>query len=290
MTEDAPHLPADARAAFLGLGAMGSRMAARLVAAGADLAVWSRSSPPVAGARAAASPRAAAEGAGFVFAMARDDAASEAIWLDPETGAFAGMAKGALAIECATVSPGHARRLHEAAAARGLRMLDAPVSGSRPQAEAGGLLFLVGGAAADLAEAAPLFQAMGRGAEHIGGPGAGAVAKLVVNAMLGVQIAAVAELLALAKGAGVDPAAALRGFAATHVASGAAKASGEAMVAGRYPLAFPIDLVLKDLGLVGDASAEGAAVVEAAASVFRRAAAAGLGGENSTAVAKLYGF
>lgn len=282
-----------ARIGFLGLGAMGSRMAARLVEAGHDLSVWSRDGSKTAalgarGARPASSPRAAADGADAVFAMARDDAASSAIWLDPERGAFAGLRPGALCVECATVSPGHARRLHAAAAGRGARMLDAPVAGSRPQAEAGALVFLVGGAAETAEAAAPLLLAMGRAVERVGGPGAGATAKLVVNAMFGGQLALLAELLALARSEGVEPADALRGLAATPVASPAALAAGGAMIAGGFAPAFPIDLALKDFGLV--AGAAEAPVSAAAAAVFARAAAAGHREENVTAVARLYGF
>src|SRR5918996_2950937 len=138
--------------ALLGTGTMGGRMAARLAQAGHPLTVWNRNrtrAEPFAslGARVADSPRAAAAGADVIIAMVADDDASRAVWLG-DSGALAGARPGAVLIESSTLTPAWIRELATAAAERHCEFLDAPVTGSRTQAAAGELLFLVGGAAA----------------------------------------------------------------------------------------------------------------------------------------------
>ncbi len=283
--------------AFLGLGAMGSRMAARLLAAGHEVTVWNRSAERAAplvdqGARAAATPAEATKGAEVVLAMLRDDGASEAVWCDPETGAAAGMAEGALAIECSTLTVDWTRRLGEALAAQGVRLLDAPLAGSLPQAEAGKLIFFAGGASVSLKAARPLLLAMGAAVHHAGeSVGNGMAIKLIVNALFGLQVAAVAELLALGEALGVPKQNGADILGETPVLSPAAKGAAAAMVARAFAPMFPIDLVEKDFGYVAaTAGAAGAAVPlsEAARAVFAKARAAGYGGDNITGVAQLY--
>ena len=282
--------------AFLGLGAMGSRMAPRLIAAGHDLTVWNRSEGKTGalvelGAQAAETPRAAAMGADLVIAMLRDDGASASVWRDPETGALAGMIPGAVAIECSTITVGHARSLAKACETAGCAFLDAPLAGSRPQAEAGRLIFLVGGPAATLERARPALMAMGGAVHHLGDAGAGAAAKLMVNALFGVQLAAVAELIGFARRSGVDAARAVEALGETPVVSPAAKGAAQAMLARAFAPAFPIDLVSKDFGLVAQTAAEIGArlpVAEAAGAVYEQAAAQGFAADNITAVAQLY--
>lgn len=277
------------RIAFLGLGAMGRRMAARLVAAGHDVTVWNRTplADPPTGARVEASPRRAATGAEIVLSMLRDDEAALQTWLDDQTGALWGMAAGTVGIEVSTISPALARRLHAAAAARGVAYLDAPVAGSRPQAEAGQLIFMVGGDAATLETVKPVLGAMGAAVHSAGGPGAGAGIKLMVNALLAVQQAALAELLGLAGTLGLDTGRAVEIIGVVPVASPALKAAAGAMLAGRHAPAFPIDLVMKDLSLALATDAD-LPVTHAVASVFAQAAREGLDSENITAVALRY--
>jgi 3-hydroxyisobutyrate dehydrogenase len=275
--------------AFLGLGAMGIRMSARLIAAGHDVTVWNRTPKAEVpdGAKVAGSPLAAAQGADIVIAMVRDDTASARVWLDPDTGAFAGMAPGTIAIDCSTLSVGHVGHLADAAAARGLRFLDAPLAGSRPQAEAGQLIFLVGGEAAALAKATPVLTAMGGAVHHAGAVGAGAAMKLAVNALFCIQVAAVAELLALLRATGVDPARGAEILGATPVASPAAKAAMAGMLAGAFQPMFPLDLAEKDLGYAQAAAAD-LPMVGAARLVMQQAISQGFGDLNLTAVARLY--
>jgi 3-hydroxyisobutyrate dehydrogenase-like beta-hydroxyacid dehydrogenase len=282
--------------AVLGLGAMGSRMSARLIDSGHALTVWNRSPAALTGlidrpVRIAASPAEAAEGAEVVIAMVRDDEASRAVWLDAGTGAIHGLSPDAVAIDSATLTPGWTRTLGRALAERGAAFLEAPVAGSRHQAEAGQLIYFIGGDPAVLARVEPVLRVMG-GAVHAVGPlGSGAVVKLAVNSLFGIQVAAMAELIGLMRRCGLEPAAALEVIGATPVCSPAAKGAGAAMLSDAFPPLFPVDLVAKDLNYTAATAAGVGArmpMAEAAGTVFSDAIAAGLGADNLTVVARLY--
>jgi len=281
--------------AFLGLGAMGSRMAANLLKAGHHLTVWNRTPEAAkalveAGARLAATPREAATGAAFVVAMVRDDEASRQVWLDPQTGAFAGMGPGALAIESSTLSLDWVRELGQAAGARGTPFLEAPVSGTLPQAEAAQLIYLTGGEEASFRMAEPILKGMGPVVHHIGPVGAGALAKLCTNTLLGVQATVIAELLGTLKRAGADAARILEVVASTSVWSPIASRHASAMQASNFAPMFPVELLEKDLRytLAAAGSPEAAPTIAASRKVFRDAMDQGLGALNHTAVVKLF--
>lgn len=280
--------------AFLGLGAMGSRMASRLIAAGADVTVWNRTAARgegLAPARIASSPRDAATGAQVVFSMVRDDQASAAVWLDAETGALAALTPDAIAVECSTVSLPHTRGLAAECARQGYRFLDAPLAGSRPQAEAGQLIFFVGGAAVDLDHVRPLLGFMGGAVHHVGSAGAGMTVKLMVNALLGAQIALLGELIGFADRAGVDLAVCLDSLAATPVCSPAAKLAAAAMVQRSFSPAFPIDLVVKDFDLIvqsGQALSAEMPLSEATRQIYETARNRGFGNDNITGVVQVF--
>lgn len=286
-----------ARVTVLGLGAMGSRMAARLLAAGHEVVVWNRTpgrdvALVAAGASAASTPRAAVAGAGVVVAMVRDDAASEAVWLGAADGALGGMDPGAVAVESSTVTAAWARELAARFEAAGVAFLDAPVAGSRPQAEAGHLIHLVGGDAGILAQVGPVLGAMGATVHHAGRAGDGAALKLAVNALFAVQVAAAAELLGVLRRAGLNPAAAAGIIGATPVCSPAVKGALASMVSGAYAPQFPADLASKDLGYalaLGTDAGGAMPITRAAASVFAEAVRQGFGPDNLTGVARLYG-
>ena len=281
--------------AFLGLGAMGARMAPHLLDAGHALTVWNRSAGPTAalasaGAAVAATPRSAAAGADLVIAMVTDDAASRAVWTGPD-GALAGLAAGAVAVESSTLTPGWIRELAALAEARGARFLDAPVSGSRPQAEGATLVYLVGGDADALEVARPAFEAMGGAVHHVGAGGSGALVKLAVNALMGVGVGAAAELLAALAASGVDRATAARVIGATPAAAPVVAPAMRLMAEGAHDPLFPVDLLEKDLGYAAGVAADAgtdAPAVAAARATFQKAQAAGLGDRNMTAVARLY--
>ena len=258
--------------ALLGLGAMGSRLAPRLVAAGYRLQVWNRTpaaaervvaasatitpsngattgasepasepaAEPAGQVVAAASPAQAAAGAAAVLVCVRDDEASTRVW--DEVGPV--LATDALAVELSTLTPAHVRRL---ARRLGPRFLEAPMVGSRPQAEAGQLRLLVGGTEQAVARALPLLRALGAGVHHIGVSGQAAVAKLAVNGLLAVQLAAAGELLGTARASGLDPAALAELLTALPVTAPALARSLPRALAGDTSPNFPLELVAKDL-------------------------------------------
>jgi 3-hydroxyisobutyrate dehydrogenase-like beta-hydroxyacid dehydrogenase len=278
--------------AFLGLGAMGSRMAARLVAAGYTVSVWNRTAQATQllveqGARGAASPAEAVAEAGFVLSMVRDDDASRTVWKG-SGGALAAMRDDAVAMECSTLSLGWTRELAALMAHAGRAFLDAPVAGSRPQAEAGELIFLVGGATDHVRAAEPLLNAMGKAVHHAGANGAGTAAKLVVNAALAVQAAWIGETVGTLGKAGLD---AERIFAAalqTPVFGPAAHGLTRSVLTGSFAPLFPVELAEKDLGYALSTASAEMPVTDAARSVFAEAIASGHGGEHLTAVVRLF--
>lgn len=279
--------------AFLGLGAMGRRMAQRLLQAGFSVTVWNRT-PAAAqaltalGAQQAESPRQAAQGADFVISMVRDDAASQTVWTDAASGAFAGMEPGAVAIESSTLSLQGIRTWLAAAQSHGIACLEAPVSGSRPQADAGQLVYLVGGDTAVLERALPVLKAMGSEVHHVGAVGSGALAKLATNALLGTQVAVVSELMGLLQRQGADVAAVLKAMSGTSAWAPVAGYLSGSMLAQDFRPQFPVELVAKDFGYVLAATGVGnAPTLTAVAGVFRSACDHGLGMENMTAVCKL---
>lgn len=196
------------RIALIGLGIMGSGMAANWLAKGFPVTVYNRTgakAEPLAarGARIADTPRAAAEGADIVVAMVADDTASRSIWLG-EDGALAGLRAGAIAIESSTLTPDWVRELARLAQAKGADFLDAPVGGSRAVAREGKLALFVGGESAVIERARPALEAIGGKINHLGSIGAGATWKLLNNIMVGTHVAVLAEVLVLARKAGID--------------------------------------------------------------------------------------
>ena len=193
---------------FIGLGRMGHGMAGRYLDAGFSVAVWNRSKAKAEdliarGARWAASPADAADGADAVVTMVADDEASRVVWLG-EDGAAAAMKPGGLAIECSTVSHQHALDMARDLRGRGLIYIDCPVTGLPQAAAAGKLTLLVGADAADLDSAKPYLAPIGDVIRHFGAVGTGTVFKLINNLMGAVQIASLAEGVAMAEQAGLD--------------------------------------------------------------------------------------
>jgi 3-hydroxyisobutyrate dehydrogenase len=237
--------------AFLGLGVMGSGMAARLAAAGFPVTAWNRSAARAdalrqRGAVIAGSPRQAAEDGDVIISMVADDTASRRVWT-ADDGALASVRADAIVIECSTVSPPWILELADLAAARGAAFLDAPVTGSRTHAAAGELVFLVGGDAVVLERARPVLASMGRDAVRLGPIGSGARMKLVNNFVCGVQAAALAEGLAFAEACGLEPSAALDVLANGAPGSPLVKAVSARMAARGYDVQFQLSLMRKDL-------------------------------------------
>lgn len=285
-----------ARITILGTGAMGSRMAMALLKAGHEVTVWNRSQNKIAplvamGARTASSPRAAVATADFAIAMVRDDDASRQVWLSPDSGALANMPKGAVAIESSTLTMAWAQELDRACDTHGIAFLDAPVAGSRPQAEGAQLIYFVGGDAAAVARAEPILKALGSVVHHAGAAGSGAAIKLVVNALFGVQIAAMGELIGFMRRCGLDAAKVVEIMSTTPVCSRAAKLAADAMLARNFTPLFPIELVEKDFGYVLETAAASNARVpmaQAARQVYAQALEYGYGDDNITGLVQLY--
>jgi 3-hydroxyisobutyrate dehydrogenase len=197
-----------ARVAFIGLGRMGHGMAGRYLDAGFTVSVWNRSKAKAEdliarGARWATSPEDAAIDADAVVTMVADDQASRAVWLAKD-GAATTMKAGTLAIECSTVSHQHALDLSRELRSRGLVYIDSPVTGLPDAAAAGKLTLLVGADAADLEQARPYLVPLSTTIRHFGAVGSGTVYKLINNLMGAIQIAGIAEGLAIAEQAGLD--------------------------------------------------------------------------------------
>ena len=187
--------------AILGLGTMGAGMAGRLLSASFPLTVYNRNKEKTqpfsnAGAWVASSPREAASRAEIVISMVADDGASRDVWLG-ENGALGGAQRGSVLIESSTLSVSWVKDLAAAAAQRGCEFLDAPVTGTKPHAASGELVFLVGGPAAALDTVRSVLSVLGRDVIHLGPHGSGATMKLVNNFVCGVQSASFAEGLAM---------------------------------------------------------------------------------------------
>jgi 3-hydroxyisobutyrate dehydrogenase len=289
------------RIAFIGLGNMGGPMALNLVKAGHSLTVFDLSPAALAklaeaGATAAATAQDAVAQAEVVISMLPASAHVEALYLG-EAGILPHIRPGALIIDCSTIAPQSSRKLAQAAAERGLIMIDAPVSGGTAGASAGTLTFIVGGAADALEQARPLLSAMGKNIFHAGGPGAGQTAKICNNMLLGILMAGTSEALALGVANGLDP---------KILSDIMGKSSGrnwalelynpypnvmEGVPASRgYSGGFGVDLMLKDLGLAAEAALATRAAIplgELARNLYSLHSGAGAGGLDFSSILQL---
>ena len=247
---------------FIGLGVMGRPMARNLLKKEFAVVVHSRSQGPVdeiveAGATRGASAADVARQADIIITML-PDGPDVAQVLEGEEGVFAGLQSGSVIVDMSTIAPGTARRLADAAAARGSSMLDAPVSGGEIGAIDGTLSIMVGGDAIALSRVRPVLEAMGNPERiiHVGESGAGQVCKACNQLVIGGTLAAVGEAFALALKSGVDPskvrAALLGGFAASRVL----EVHGDRLLKENFKPGFPARLYRKDLRIVLDALSE----------------------------------
>lgn len=241
------------RIGFVGLGTMGGFMAANLARAGFPLTVWNRTPErardlEALGAHVAATPTELARRCDVVVACLTDSPQVEAV-LFGDDGLAAGLAPGALVIDCSTISPLKAQEFAGRLATAGVAMLDAPVSGGSEGAKNATLSIMVGGADADVARAAAVLSALGTSVTHLGPVGAGQWAKAINQVILSGVYLGVAEGVTLGLKAGLDVErvlGALRGGAAE---SWVLENRSSRMIAGDYPLGFKISLHRKDLGI-----------------------------------------
>jgi len=243
------------RVGFIGLGIMGSRMAANLRAAGFELTVWSRTAEAAAEwadrhrARLAASPAELAGECDAVITMVVDGEQVESVLLGPE-GVAAGAGEGLLCIDMSTISPTETRRLGAALGERGVRFVDAPVTGSSPRAEDGTLTIMAGGDKADVERAWPLFEAMGELIVHVGPLGQGEMLKLINNAVAAANLVTVGQALLLARATEVDLDALQEVLAAGSGGSAMLELKSGPMREHDYTTLFKLDHMLKDVSLL----------------------------------------
>jgi 3-hydroxyisobutyrate dehydrogenase len=283
--------------AVIGLGAMGSRLAHNLINAGYSVVVYNRTiekaQPLVAiGATLAASPQAAAEQSDVVLTMVTDNEISRQVWLAAETGIIWGLTPDKIAIEMSTLTVDWVRELSAAITQTGASFLDAPVVGSRPQAEVGKLSAIVGGQAETLVQVQPILKAAGIATtDHVGPVGQGMTMKLAVNALFGIQVAALAELLGMLSQAGISPEKAMECLEKLPVLSLAAKGAGSLMISQNHAPLFPIDLVEKDFRYVTQTAQNletEMPTANATLNIYRTAIAQGYGKENITSIFQLF--
>jgi 3-hydroxyisobutyrate dehydrogenase-like beta-hydroxyacid dehydrogenase len=272
------------KVAFIGIGKMGLPMAGNVLRAGHELTVFNRTSSrcdPLRddGATVATSAAEAVRGAEVLVTMVADGAAVDA-QLEGDEGFLADAPEGLVWMEMSTIGPTAARRFAARAAEAGIQMLDAPVSGSVPVAEAAGLVAMVGGPADALERARPVLETMTKAHFHLGGSGAGAAMKLGVNVMIASQTVAISEALNLAEAAGIERADAYDVIAAGALSSpfvGYKKAAF--LDPDGTPPAFALDLMRKDLKLaLEQGEAAGVPLFGAGAAADAMTVAAGLEG------------
>lgn len=262
---------------FIGLGIMGGPMAANLVKAGFEVTGYNRSRAKVdalvaAGGRGANSIGEAVREADVVITMLPDSPDVRAVVLG-EDGVLAHARKGALLIDCSTIRPDVSREVAEAAAAKDIQALDAPVSGGEQGAIEGSLSIMVGGEAAAFEAAREVFAALGTTIVHVGGPGAGQTVKAANQLIVAGTIELVAESLVFLEAHGVDTDAAIKVLAGGLAGNRILDRKAAAMVRREFTPGFRVELHHKDLGIVQDAAREAGVAIPLGAVVAQLMAA-----------------
>jgi 3-hydroxyisobutyrate dehydrogenase/glyoxylate/succinic semialdehyde reductase len=281
--------------AFIGLGIMGSRMARNLLGGGHRLSVFNRSPGKTEtlareGARVAPTAAEAAKGVEVLFTMLSNPAAVSATALG-KNGFLDALGKGSLWVDCSTVNPSFSRQMASESGARGIRFVDAPVTGSLPFAEKAELTFLVGAEPKDLENCRPLLQLMGKTIRHLGGTGMGASMKMVINMQLGTLMAVFSEALAFGESLGFSRSALMDILIGGAVAGPFLAGKRSNLETHSYNPEFPLRWQHKDLQLASATAYENGIpmpVINAAKEVYAQAAASGLKDLDFSAVAELY--
>jgi len=248
------------RIGLIGLGLMGRPMGMNLLKAGHKLTVWNRTPGRAnelvaAGAVLAKTPYEAAEASEFLLTIVSDPPALESVLWGQEgknDGALAGLRAGSIYVDSSTISPSLVGRVAAACRQRGVAFLDAPVTGGDWGAREGNLVFMIGGDDEALREAEPILGVMGKKWFHLGPSGAGQTMKLAMNAILALEVAAMAEALALVTRAGLRGEQLVEVMQASMARSGVLDVKSPLMLKGDYKPSFPLRLMHKDLGLALD--------------------------------------
>jgi 3-hydroxyisobutyrate dehydrogenase/2-hydroxy-3-oxopropionate reductase len=278
---------------FLGLGIMGSRMAARLVRAGLDVTVWNRNATKCGdlvslGARQGATPRAVAAETDVVFAMVSDPQASLDLCFGPE-GVLAGLNSGHGYVDMSTVDPATSRKIARAVEGRGARFLEAPVSGTKKPAEDGTLVILASGDKSLYDQSLGAFEAMGKASFYLGEVGQAAKMKLVVNLVLGGMMELLGEALALGTKGGLTGEDVLKVLSEGAMGNPMFQVKGPMILKQDTTVSFPLKHLEKDLRLaagLGQELHQKLPVTLAVQEVFRKALEAGWGDEDIAAVVR----
>lgn len=248
------------RIGFIGLGIMGGAMSVNLLKAGFPLAVWNRTPEKVkplleAGAKPAKSPKEVAEKSDVVIDMVTDSKDVEEVLIGEE-GVIHGARPGTIVVDMSTISPIVTREIAKKLGEKGIRMLDAPVSGGDIGARNATLSIMVGGDADAYEECLPVFQAMGKTITHIGGHGDGQVCKAVNQILVGVNVLGVAEALMFASKAGVDVDKVLAAVSGGAAGSWQLANNGPKMLRADYAPGFKVKDYIKDLRIIMETAAE----------------------------------
>jgi 3-hydroxyisobutyrate dehydrogenase-like beta-hydroxyacid dehydrogenase len=238
---------------LIGLGLMGKPMGMNLLKAGFHLTVWNRTASRAdelvaAGAKLVASPRELAANSELVISIVSDPPAlEEVLW--GQNGAMQGFRRGSIHIDSSTVSPTLARKVATACEERGVRFLDAPVTGGDWGAKKGELVFMVGGDPATLSEVEPVLRVLGKKWFHLGSNGAGQTIKLAMNLILALEVDALAEAMALVTAAGLQGEKLVEVMQSSMARSGVLDIKSQNLLKGDYTPSFPLRLMHKDMKL-----------------------------------------
>lgn len=276
---------------FIGLGIMGGRMAANLQQSGHDLIIHNRTRAKAdalvaQGATWAGSPAKVAAQVGLLVTMLANPEAVLEVALG-DHGFLDQLKTGALWMDCSTVNPSFSRQMADEAAARGIRFVDAPVSGTAGPAEQAQLIFLVGGEQGDVEACQPLFEAMGRETIHVGGHGMGSALKMVNNLLLGTAMATFAEGVALGHSLGIPFQLLMDVLPGSPVVAPFVTGKQPKIEAGQYEPDFPLKWMRKDLQLAAITAYEANVplpTVNAAKELFALAAADGFGEQDFSSI------
>ena len=249
---------------FIGLGLMGRPMAMNLLKAGHSLTIWNRTPARAAelvaaGAVLAKTPREVAAASDVLISIVSDPPALESVLWGHEgknDGALGGLKAGSVYIDSSTVSPTLVKKISAACKERGVRFLDAPVTGGDWGAREGNLVFMIGGDAETLKEVEPVLGVMGKKWFHLGANGAGQTIKLAMNALLALQVGAMADAIALVTKAGLSGEQLVEVMQASMARSGLLDLKSPLMLKGDFKPSFPLRLMHKDLGLALDLANE----------------------------------
>jgi 3-hydroxyisobutyrate dehydrogenase-like beta-hydroxyacid dehydrogenase len=246
------------RVGFIGLGIMGQGMARNLLKAGVDLTVWNRTASKAEalageGAKQAGSPAELAAQCDVLILCVSDTPDVEAV-LFGENGAFSGLRSGSLVVDCSTISPIKTQQFADKLAAKGVHMIDAPLSGGSEGAAKGTLSIMVGGQAEQVERAMPFLEAMGKSITHVGGHGAGQMVKLVNQILVVNGMLALGEAFLFAQAGGLDLGKALEAVEGGAAGSWALSNRGPQIIVRDWSPGFMIDLQQKDLRLILEAA------------------------------------